>query len=443
MTASATRSRVDPLGDVVRRIRRVEPPQAPFAATRAALSESTVLLVDARVLDDWPGWRCAGAQHVLAPADVVRRADGHDVVVPDVRERLSAACGRREEARESWHRGEVVTIVVSVLRGIAEARASGVDEGEHGSWWLAVDGRPVFGYSQSEEDDETIAEASRALIQRLRRGCDDRIVSRAIDDALEAIGRPQVLSRRLESLEETLFEAAAPQPIDVSVTAAPGRGARPARVIVDEDDDETGGVLHVLRGALTRHIDAGVGEAVFGALHSLRARWRARGKRPRRRRSPAESTGRGRLALVGVAVVVLGCVGGLLWPDADPSRASDSSASSRAAPASQSTRAPTSAPETGAPVQPDAAETAEDDPRAAATALLAAWDACGHDRCGVGYELEREGPVAAAADGRHVELVDDYGAVALLSVTADDLRQFLVIERTDDSWRIRDVSAAP
>src|SRR5699024_7132518 len=86
-TAAMRTAPIDPLEIGVRRIRRVEPPDGPCPAARAVIGDGDpVLLVDALELAEWPGWRATGAQHLLAPVDVLRRSDGHDAVISDLRE---------------------------------------------------------------------------------------------------------------------------------------------------------------------------------------------------------------------------------------------------------------------------------------------------------------------------------------------------------------------
>ena len=47
---------------------------------------------------------------------------------------------------------------------------------------------------------------------------------------------------------------------------------------------------------------------------------------------------------------------------------------------------------------------------------------------------------AAAYPAADIELVDDYGAVALLAVSAAERApQLLVIERVEGTWRVRDL----
>lgn len=459
-TISAPANATDPLATGVRRIRRVGRPDAPVAVTRASLDGAeTVLLMDATAAADWPGWRCAGAQHLFGPVDVLRRHDGHDAVLPDLGEPCERACGVRESNGVGWHRGEVVTLVVSALRGVVEAAERGLDEADTGSWWFTSDRRPVFAFSADSSEGAGVAEASQGLMRRVAAACDDRVVTRAIDDALEAIERPGSLARRIDRLEQALFDAAAPQPIDRDGATRARQAAREPRVIVD--DDEPPRPLAGLVAALERHLDARVSALVRNAARSIlgfvrgpRPVSRPPGDRARRGDGDAPRSNRWRVALVAGVAALAVIVAGVLWPEGSAGRAA---AHARGMAGIHVTaplvdRAPT---ETARPItrdresarQADTNEThgsgafTRDDPVRAARALLADWDEC-DEPCDAMRGIARAGAVASA--DRTVDLVDDYGAVALLAVHAPaSARQLLVIERADSAWRVRDLYRAP
>ncbi|WP_156761909.1 hypothetical protein [Microbacterium karelineae] len=434
MTLIADAAPADPLGLDARPIRRVGPPDAPFAATRASVDGDTVILVDADLMRGWAGWRCAGAQHLLAPLDVRRRADGHDALLPDLREPSARACGAREQAGTGWHRGEAVTLVVSGLRGVAEAAERGLEDEAGGAWWIAVDGRPVFVFAPEAGEGEPIADATRALVRRVAAACDDRIIARVADDVLDALDRPRALGRRIGELEAALFDAAAPQPL-VGEPPARAGSSRPARVIGDEPEEEPG-ILMRVRGALERHVDGRVAALVGDAMRAVGRRGRNRGGRANAgegARPPAPRPARRRVAVVGLLAAGLVLVVGLAWPHGD----------GRAVPAERPVRASPA----DAPPEPERTEDIETmgegsaGPLGAARELLAQWDACDAP-CALAGAVERSG--AVADPDRVVSLVDDYGSVALLAVDAPDAdRQLLVIERGDGSWRIRDLYRAP
>lgn len=435
----ATVPTIEVLDLAVHRIRRVAPPEAPYPATRATVGgEETVLLVDTDALQGWRGWRCRGTQHLLAPLDIVRCDDGHEAVFPDLREPVSRACGEREAAGVGWRRGEAVTLLVSLVRGVAEAAAIDAVEGP-GEWWIAADGRPMFVFVDGAGD--TVVSAARIFVDRVAAQIDDRVLVRAIDDVRAGLDRPEALARRLDDLEEPLFDAAAPQPIEREARPA-GEGRTGRAIGFDAEDADVSGSW--LRDALDRHIDSSLGELLHDAftsvtdrLASRRAR-RASRTRPRRPRrnggARAEKGARWPLAVVGSAVVAVVVGAGMLWPAGAPDARAREEGPAPVAP-TQAVPSPTAEPE------PDVDDAHGDDPLRAADALLAAWDACG-EACGAPDHVGRAG--AAAHEARALRLIDDYGAVALIEVTAPDTRaQLLVVELVGEVWRIRDLYDAP
>jgi len=428
MSTAATRTAaVDPLEIGVRRIRRVDAPDVPYSATRAVMGESdAVLLVDALALADWPGWRATGAQHLLAPIDVLRRGDGHDAVISDLREPCSRTVGVRDEGDAGWMRGEAVTCVVSMLRGVSEAAARDLEGDETvGGWWITVDGRPVFAFAQGATEGSPIVEATIDLLKRIQSACDDRVIARVIDDALDAVGRPSTLMRRAEEIEEALFEAAAPQPIAASAVKRPARRVPRAIDVAEETD---GGMIAKIRDAVERHLDARVGEAVSGVLRSIGG-WRKRDGMQAGRQAVPEKKHHGRALVIGLAAASVVLAAGMLWPAEEGSTAETPPVPTRSA---------TVSPSPSATLTPAAMTT---DPVEAASAVLAEWASCEAD-CDVALGIERAGAVAAADPS--IAIVDDYGEVVLLTVRAEgENDQLLVLERGRERWRVRDVFDAP
>ncbi|WP_110588780.1 hypothetical protein [Microbacterium suaedae] len=452
--AAHVASRTDPLGADVRRIRRVASPDAPYSAMRAVVSGETALLVDIDEMRGWAGWRCAGAQHLLAPLDIVRRVDGHDLLLPDVREPVVRACGARERVGEGWHRGEAVTLIVSGLRGVVEAEERSLAGDETGVWWIAGDGRPVFAFSAGPGAGETIVEATRSLVRRVANACDDRVIARAADEALVALERPHGLERRLDEIEGALFDAAAPRPL---VGAEPLRNGAPRemRVCEGEPDDAAVGMLDRVRRAVERHVDGNIASLVADAARSFVRRAATHGRGGIRRRQGGDHPGAGprgrleperdrsgrkRIAVVGALAAGAVMVVGVAWPS-ERGELPTAGVPERAS--TPSPMAPTVAPTPT--VTPTASgedlAIAGDDPVQAAGALLAQQGECAEE-CSAPAELSLEG--AAADPRRTLSLVDDYGAVALLSVDAPGVeRQLLVLERSDSAWRIRELYRAP
>ncbi|HJB63172.1 MAG TPA: hypothetical protein H9769_05650 [Candidatus Microbacterium pullistercoris] len=441
------------LGDL-RRIRRLAPPEVPLPATRATIGGETLLLVDAVDAAGWPGWRCAGAEHLAGPADVRRRDDGHDVVLADLAETCAHACGVREEGGTGWHRGEVVTLVVSILRGVVEAAQRGLTDDASGDWWMTRDRRPVFVFGGDARGVSPIGQASRDLVRRIISACDDRVVSRACDDILVALERPEGVERAIERFEQTLFDAAAPQPVDLEPSRARGRGVQEPRVIRPEDAELSGATQRV-RAVLENLLDARVAGSVSDAMASVaRVVGRRRKRRPAPTRPSAEGgqkRQRGRVALVAGAAAMIVIAVGALWPSDDAGRAQE-----RSDPDAGAVRTTAAIREAGKAAGPDETDTTDKTDKTDKTA-----DAVGAEPRA---ELEddrddaaliADDPVRAArallADGTafsgaaaypaaDIELVDDYGAVALLAVSAAERApQLLVIERVEGTWRVRDL----
>jgi len=365
--------------------------------------------------------------------------DGHEIVLPDVREHVGRACGQREAVGAGWNRGEAVTLLVSLVRGVAEAVAAGTSEGE-GEWWIAADGRPMFAFVDGT--GESIVSAARVLVDRVAAAVDDRVLARAIDDIRSGLDHPDTIARRLDDLEEPLFEAAAPQPIQSEVRG--GSDRREGRRIVPEGEHDEGR-LAWLRDVIDRHIDASMGDLLRDAVSSIRSHVAARRTRRPTRPAAARGTERRRgarwpLAIVGSVAAGLVIAVGLLWPASPPDARAREEVVTDLTPEAT---APSGAPETDEPSagEPRAGAELAADPVAAAGELLKRWDACG-SACDAPERIERAGAVADAA--RVVTLIDDYGAVALIEVSAPDHEsQLLVIERVDELWRVRDLYAAP
>ncbi len=367
------------------------------------------------------------AQHVLAPLDVVRRVDGHDVIVSDVAESLTTMCGRRDSARSGWSRGEVVTIAVSLLRGIVELEDARVGADATGEWWLTTERRPIFVLS---EQGEAARASARVIISRTIDACDDRVLARHADTITEALERPQLLSRRLDDIEGSLFEAAAPQPL---AEHAPARDVTAPRQI---DLEEEPAASHFVRDLLERHVDGRIADLYAETVAMIvRAVPGRSAKRPRKQATtnPSDQKPAKRAPLIVAAVAGAAVLaGGLLWPTGPSSaRASPEIAAPRdvvAEPAASSV--------TGA------AAAVDEDALGGAERLLLSWDAC-PTTCETLFvddtPIPRSGAVARPAQERSIALIDDYGGVAVLEVSSsDNARTLFVIEKQGRGWKIRD-----
>ncbi len=384
------------------------------------------VLVDATVLgDDWRGWDASPHDHVLAPLDIVRRSDGHDVALPVCTERIADLLARRAAHGPRLTPGEAVTLGVSLLRGCAELRDRA---GVAGDWWLTETGRPVFA---TDASSRTARETSAALLAGLA------TTARADgwSDAEAAILAERPSAAEFERAEALLFEIAEPLPI---TTASSGpRSARELsraeltdvdRAVAEERPRPWDGVL--------RHVDADLADLVSRATTRL---WRrATATRAPSRRAPWLIAG-------AAATVVLGA--GLLWPsDGDDAATAEVPVATPSASAIEATATPSAEPKP-APTPSGAAP----DLIAVAADLLDRRRACEGDlECLRPVVLDPEsswpaGPIDAPGDQRSIVLLDDFGGVAVLRVDAEPAgaaSQLVVIERRDGEWLLRDVHDA-
>lgn len=423
----------DPLAQAVLRMRRVGEPEAPFAGWLARVDDAVVQLVDTAALTGWPGWHARG-EHVLSVHDVARTSDGHEAVMPWCVERVDNFLRRRDSVGAALSVGEVVTIVVSLLRGCGAARGADLS----GVWWLTQDGTPTF-VCDGGSGGDSIGDAAGSLLERLEE-------SSAVDRTwalthLAAILRADDDPRDAEA---HLFAIAPPEPLVLAPLtprrAADARRAGTLELVEPEVGDS------ILGRLLRRHVDAGVGGMVSDALESAR-----RGARRARHRVAGPW-----LVAAGIAGVIV--VGGLAWPatttpaaDARPV-ASDFSAQPNPDALGTGTPTETGLAEIGpadtAPAETAPDASASDDPVGALEAALDRLDNCTDSACGA--ELFEDpsasdmppGAVDLPPADRVVQLLDDLGGVAILSVTGRDgttPAQLVVLVRTGQGWVIRDV----
>ena len=424
----------DPLTGAVLRMRRVSEPEAPFPGWLARVDDTVVQLVDTADLRGWPGWRSRGG-HILAVHDVVRTVagdegvrdarrgergrGGHEAVLPWCVERVDTFLARRSAGGAELSAGEVITIVVSLLRGCGAARGTILN----GAWWLTQDGTPTF-VCDTQDSDDSIGHSAASIVERLAQS---RIVTtpwrldeiagvlRADDDSGDA--------------EAHLFAIAQPEPL-VLAPLIPRRASdarRTASIDVIEPERRASALGRLLR----RHVDSGVGEMVSDALEAARrGTERARGR-----------VARPWLVAAGIAGVIV--VGGLAWPTstAPPANARPVASDSPVTPSPDAL--------TSGAATPDAVgEATSDDPVRALEAALDVLGACAEESCGADWFEDSPAPqvppgaVDLPSADRTVELLDDLGGVAILSVTGVDgtvPAQLVVLVRTDERWVIRDV----
>ena len=424
--------------------------ESPWPGLLVSTPEGTTgVLVDAALLPvDWRGWDAAATGHLLAPLDVLRRPDGHDVLLPVCSERVTAFVERRAAARTDLTAGEAVNLAVSLLRGLAEAGGQG-----SGTWWLTDSGRPVLASDLGED----IVAGTVDLGERLAGAAPG--LAGALAATIEALQRGSLV-REIDRLEAMMFAIEAPLPLATTVFGP--RYARSVSVADDESPAEADDPprAHWSTG-LARHLDADWADVVSRTTTGV---WRA--LRTRR------TTGRARPLIAGGAIAAAVLALGLLWPtgpdapataDGPPTGSAPTvSASPPAASAPDDTTSTGTTPGAGAPSAPSAdvesdagrshetaAPPAPDGDLAAVTAQLldARLDCAGDAEClravqespGATYPA---GAVDLPGEERTVTLLDEFGGVAVLRIdpsTPATPAQLTVIVRLDERWLLRDV----
>jgi len=393
-------------------------------------SGETAVAVDADVLGDgWSGWAADPAGHVLSPSDILRRSDGHDVLLPVCTERLADFLDRR--GGPDLSAGEGVTLAVSLLRGVAELST---DAGTCGTWWLTDAGRPVFATDTSTSG---VHEVTADLLRRIALDVPELV--EVLTGAVEALAEGR-RGRVFERAEAALFAVAEPTAL-ATTTFGPKRvrdRSVPESGVEVESPPEPGPWPF----ALFRHLDAEWADVVSRATTGV---WRAI-------RMPRQGRRRPWLVAGGLACAII--VGGLLWPT-DQTGTATAETSNPSPPVS-------SAPSPTAGVAPDAEGAVGDHGDAAASAaggappdlasvtgaLLTARAACeGEPTClaGVLETPDSEFPpgVADFAEAeRSVALLDEFGGAAVLRVEPvgrDGAPQLAVVVQIDGRWLLRDV----
>lgn len=474
-----------------RTIRRIDADEGPYAGTLVTRGAAMAVLVDSASISGWAGWDHAGDDHVAGPLDIVRRADGHDALLPWCTERVATFVGRRAAAGVALGSGEMTTLVASILRGLGELGRT--DEHEHtGGWWLTDDGRPTFVIGAGE----TARTAAAGLVARIREDCVDRALGRllvTIEEGLSAAtGRPGMPMRQLEGWEAELFDTAAPKPLrrdvhapelarsaDAAIRAAVVRPDARSRVRTRATrpmaDSRVRAVTSRVVAPLLRRLDLWRGAMLF--VVARRHRRDADRARAARVDSSVEAptagvrtpVRRGRRAIVAAAAAVAVLAGGLLWPGgatgepgdggaaAVPTSAQDAeqidSASADPSPAATPTAPEPKPDESPKGSPPERAD--PEDPVEAAHHLIDAIRTCAANDDAVCAEAVAQGSIGVAdalAGGEGVlqlEPVDEYGDVAVIRASASGGEEdgaesaagerMVVLVRVAEKWLVRDV----
>lgn len=399
--------------------------------------ERRVFVDAATFAPGWAGWDAAPAGHILAAHDVVRRADGHDVVIEVCAEQLATFLARREASGAPLSTGEAITIGVSLLRGCAELSGALDTAGE---WWLTEGGRPVFAATDA---GPTLRAATIGLLEGFAPGTGR---SPAWGDAAAVLAMERVLAAEIEQAEHALFEVA--QPVAL-VTAGGVRSAHGTRTVRSRSEPAVLEDRPTLWGSLARHVDADFADAVSRVTTAL---WRRGRRDPARRRAPL---------IVGAVSAAAVLAIGLAWPGGGVATAESplperSTATHDAVPSTGPSGAGAApdrdavSPTTGPASSSD--PSGEEDLAGVAATLLDALRACdGDEGCRAALwmgDVVAPGPggvIELPADQRTVVLLDDFGGVAVLRADAiggaarDEPAQLVVIARNDQKWLLRDV----
>ena len=414
-----------------RPVRRVTAGDVPWSGLLVRLDsgESRVLVDSAELPGDWPGWTSPPDGHLLAPLDVVRRSDGHSVLMPLCVERVGDFLRRREAARAPLSLGEAVTLGVSLVRGFAawDSLARGT-----GEWWLTDAGRPMLAVGSSGRDAGPHTADLLAQLAGLS-SCAD-----ALAVAIAAVSGERASAYELRAAEEALFQAAVPEPL-VTTQHAP-RSARElsgfdrqTATMPDAHRDERGWI-----DGLVRHVDADLADVVSRATTGL---WRRLRTSAREVAAAMASGGRhGRCRPRRRPAVADGC----RWPgDSGHHRHRRRRGRRR----THGTRGLVLADRRGSGRQPRRPT----DLAAVADALLTARTLCaGSASCLADVMVDPSadfggGAIDLGTSQRETILLDDFGGMAVLRVTsvaADHDAQLVVIMLQNDRWLLRDVHVA-
>lgn len=436
--------------------------EGPFRGTLVATGDAVAVMVDADELAGWAGWSYAGCDHVAGPLDLVRRSDGHDVLLPWCTETIDAFLGRRTAIGAALTAGESSTLVVSLLRGVGEVR----EVRDRGRWWLTDGGRPVFVIG----DGDDARAAAAALVEKVRCEGSDRALGRLLavvhDGLVEGMSRPRMPEAQLERWEAELFEIAAPRPLDTAMHAPErvrgievlrGEGRRTPETRRAARSAALGKARKAGRWTRVQMMIADSAERVRAASTAVSVRLR-RGGAPRRSADPSAVVPRSRKIVIAGAAAVAVVIGGVFWPGGATGEA-------RPAKPTSSASEPSRSPEASASTSADEASSADpaddqrasDDPVAAAAALLGEIERCGREHDASCAEAVAEGSIgvvdslADALSGEEppaVEIVDAYGDIAVLRLyagSADDgdeptgAELMVVLVRLKERWLVRDV----
>jgi len=387
--------------------------EAPFAGVLRA-GEPLTVWVDAADFTASPAWSAVGVEHILAPVDAAGTPDGPQILLPHCPIRLEDVV--RDPALSP---GALVTVVVSALRGAAEADRLGA---QSGSWWVTAEGRPVLALTGSPDWRQGTVGLLRELTST------NSALRDALHRAADAVEDPRRLLRETEEIESALFAAADPEPLPTERHDA--SSIVPVRARTAGGQAARAGFAGTVRDLIGRLVDIGIADRVSGIIAVLP---RSRVKKQRARKT---TTNRRRIVLVAAGAATAVILVGALWPAED---------ADRPAVAVEGARSATSAPTDTKQVTPTASAALGDQGPAdivtAARHLVDAMGECTGETCRgeLWEDPATAGELSAASGDYGVEVVDEYGGAAAVRVVGTDLTQVMVMVRAKERWLVREV----
>ena len=472
-----------------RRIRVLEEKEGPYRGELVACGNSDGLRVRVPAFAVHPKelWALSDEEHVAAPRELVRSADGLDVLFPWCTERVEAFLGRRLLSSVPLRAGEVVTLVGSMVRGLhalGEVTLSG-------DWWLSDEGCPMI----AADDGDTISASTIRIIERVRGSFHDRELDRVLTEISEAANDHRTVQRRAVAWESELTRLAAPQPLERAQSS--GEHSFDALIVREGDSARSDATDAYVGERSVRGWSSALRQRVCTALRGVWERRRAlvrtrearnahvtertRGRRPSwmriarvsTRPTPAEGTAaakkttqpkrrRRSLVLVGVGAAALVVAVGVLWPvDDGPAEADQSDTVPHAQADAERSELrpalPSSNEEPGDEQRdekdsdahmPDRGASAQGqtDPAEAARTLLGRLANCAKEKdehCETaiepGSDARVRGAVQEPSEKDATTLVEDFGDIAVVRrtpVEGDD--QMMVLVRREEKWLVRD-----
>lgn len=411
---------IDILQSPYRPIRRVAPPDVPLPGVLVTTNDAeSALLVDLELVPD-ECWLDRDVDHVWAPRDIVRTATGQSALFPWCTQTVTALLAQR--TADVLVAGEAVTFAVSMVRGLLELTGAG----QTGTWWISDEGRPMFVFGSGG----VAHVATQQTMQQVAEACADSVVAKAISTTAAALDA-HMTAERAAAIEARLFALAAAQPIRIA-SSEPNVDSELATLRLASPDSP--------RSETT------IRSILMERARTALARFRPTENTTSTRRKPREDVKRPRPILVGLAIAAVIAIVGVMWPSDDESRAAPGAVST-GAPRDESTpasdpvtqdatkhddEAATAAPKDGVPDGSDIA--------AIAAAVQEATRTCVAAGSSCAQSAESEAIARELAGLGALNLVEDYGGVAVFRAESESGDVYVVMERREGVWLCREIN---